>query len=64
MAEQDISLESIMQKGARDGLAQQPRPVILITHETTEAQIRKALAAIKTDGHIEGDPQMIRIEQA
>ena len=64
MAEQDISLESIMQKGARNGGAQQPRPVILITHETTEAQIRKALAAIKADGHVEGDPRMIRIEQA
>jgi homoserine dehydrogenase len=64
MAEQDISLESIMQKGARNGGAEQPRPVILITHETTEAQIRKALAAIKSDGHVEGDPQMIRIEQA
>lgn len=64
MAEQNISLESIMQKGARDGQMQKPRPVILITHETTEAQIRKALAGIKTDGHIEGDPQMIRIEQA
>ena len=64
MAEQDISLESIMQKGSRDGHARQPRPVILITHETTEAQIRRALAAIKTDGHVQGDPQMIRIEQA
>ncbi|HSM20408.1 MAG TPA: homoserine dehydrogenase [Hyphomicrobiales bacterium] len=64
MAEQEISLESIMQKGARNGGEARPRPVILITHETTEAQIRKALAAITKDGHIAGDPQMIRIARA
>jgi homoserine dehydrogenase len=40
----------------------EPRPVILITYETTEAAIRKALDAIKSDGHIVGEPQMIRIE--
>lgn len=64
MAEQKISLESIMQKGARAAGADQPRPVILITHETTEAQVRAALDRIRADGHIDGAPQMIRIEQA
>jgi homoserine dehydrogenase len=64
MAEQMISLESIMQKDGRaraeeDDVA---RRVILITHETTELQIRKALDAIEKDGHISGPPQMIRIE--
>ena len=39
-----------------------PAPVILITYETTEAAIRKALEAIKGDGHVLGEPQMIRIE--
>ena len=39
-----------------------PQPVILITYETTEAAIRQALDGIKADGHIAGDPQMIRIE--
>ena len=39
-----------------------PQPVILITYETTETAIRKALESIKADGHIASDPQMIRIE--
>jgi homoserine dehydrogenase len=37
--------------------------VILITYETTEGSIRQALDAIKSDGHISDEPQMIRIEQ-
>ena len=37
-------------------------PVILITYETTETAIRQALDAIKADGHIASEPQMIRIE--
>ena len=40
-----------------------PQPVIMITYETTETAIREALETIKADGHIVGDPQMIRIEQ-
>ncbi|TCT11451.1 homoserine dehydrogenase [Tepidamorphus gemmatus] len=65
MAEQSISLESIMQKDGhdRDGSDVRARRVILITHETTEAQIRRALDAIQEDGQIEGRPQMIRIEK-
>ncbi|MEJ8573746.1 homoserine dehydrogenase [Microbaculum marinum] len=64
MAEQSISLESIMQKDRRDpdNPGGKPRRVVLITHETSEAQIRKALTAIMDDGQIEGRPQMIRIE--
>ncbi len=65
MAEQSISLESIMQKEGhdREGSDVRARRVILITHETTEAQIRRALDAIQEDGQIEGRPQMIRIEK-
>ncbi len=63
MAEQSISLESIMQKETRDAQNVQARRVVLITHETTELQIRKALDAIMDDGQIEGQPQMIRIEK-
>ena len=40
----------------------EPQPVILITYATTEAAIRAALETIKSDGHIVGEPQMIRIE--
>ena len=69
MADAKISLESIVQRrraaraNAPDHLVPEaPQPVILITYETTETAIRKALDAIKTDGHIASEPQMIRIE--
>jgi homoserine dehydrogenase len=69
MADARISLESIVQRrrapraNAPDHLVPEaPQPVILITYETTETAIRKALDAIKADGHIASDPQMIRIE--
>ena len=72
MAEQDISLESIMQskervsgrktkEAATKGVKLQD--VVLITYETTEEAVRKALEAIEKDGHIEASPQMIRIER-
>jgi homoserine dehydrogenase len=71
MAEQGISLESIVQKHPRTGLpgsgrpsnADEPTPVVMITHETTEASIRQALDAIEADGHVCEKPQMIRIEK-
>ena len=37
--------------------------VVIITHETTEAAIRKALDMIEADGKVAERPQMIRIEQ-
>src|SRR5215475_1929854 len=70
MAEQGISLESIVQRRPRaelPGLNRQeagsPATVVMITHQTTEAAIRKALAAIERDGHVDAKPQMIRIEK-
>ena len=71
MAEQGISLESIVQKHPRAGLPgsgrpsriDEPTPVVMITHETTEAAIRQALEAIEADGHVHEKPQMIRIEK-
>ncbi len=63
MAEQSISLESIMQKEKPDKQDIKARHVVLITHETTELQIRTALQAIMDDGQIEGQPKMIRIEK-
>ncbi|EFL90555.1 homoserine dehydrogenase [Ahrensia sp. R2A130] len=60
-AEHDISLESIVQKrGATDdGEA----PIVLVTHETSEEAIGKALAGIQSDGRLLGEAQMIRIEK-
>jgi homoserine dehydrogenase len=70
MAEHGISLESIVQRRPDSGLpglkrqdSSTPAAVVMITHRTTEAAIRKALAAIERDGHVDATPQMIRIEK-
>jgi homoserine dehydrogenase len=70
MGEREVSLESIVQRrprGSKPGIDARPKPgaetpVILITHETTEAAIRAALDAIHKDGQVSEKPQMIRIE--
>jgi homoserine dehydrogenase len=71
MAEANISLESIMQRG-KDRLphggedprtADKPAPVALITYATTEDAVRRALAAIEADGVVAEQPQVIRIEK-
>jgi len=66
MAEQDISLESIVQRKKPDDKASkdtQSQPVILITHETTESAINSALGKIESDGFLDGPSQMIRLER-
>jgi homoserine dehydrogenase len=70
MAEQGISLESIVQRrrpaelpGFRKQEGGAPTGVVMITHQTSEAAIRKALAAIERDGNVDEKPQMIRIEK-
>ncbi len=67
MAEEKVSLESIVQRRPRNGLRTAaasggPVPVVMITHDTTEAAIRSALEKIEADGHVVEKPQMIRIE--
>ena len=62
MAERDVSLESIVQKGPRAAAGAQAI-VVIITHDTTEEAIRKALDAIEADGKVAEKPQMIRIEK-
>lgn len=70
MSEEDISLESIVQRRPQatlpglnvGGGTGGPVPVVMITHQTTEAHIRRALAAIEADGHVDQKPRMIRIE--
>jgi homoserine dehydrogenase len=72
MGDQEISLESIVQH--RPQTLHAPRigsrvaknkdqPVIIITHETTEHAMRKALETIEKDGNVTERPQMIRIEE-
>jgi homoserine dehydrogenase len=70
MAEQNISLESIMQHrrgrphgGERADSAEDPAPVVLITYATTEDAVRRAIDAIDLDGVIASPPQVIRIEK-
>ncbi|MBR2535996.1 MAG: homoserine dehydrogenase [Hyphomicrobium sp.] len=72
MGDRDISLESIVQHRAvvppTAGKAiaptpQSPASVIIITHETTEEAMRKALETIEKDGKVTERPQMIRIEE-
>jgi len=71
LAEQNISMESIVQRhrgsrplgGDRTGGETVPVPVILITYATTEDAVRKALAAVEADGVIAETPQLIRIEK-
>jgi homoserine dehydrogenase len=71
MGDRNVSLESIVQRRPRAALPGidarlapgAPTPVILITHETTEEAIRKALDAIERDGKVAEKPQMIRIEK-
>lgn len=63
MADNDISLESIVQHAdGSDGTAQ--KTVILVTHETTESAVRKAVDGITKDGHLTDKAQVIRIERA
>ncbi len=64
LAEQQISIESIVQRGKLEQDA--PRataPFILITHNTLETAMRAALARIEKDGHVASSPRMIRIER-
>ena len=62
MADNEISLESIVQRS--DGASDAEKTVILVTHETTEAAVRKAVEGITKDGHLTSKPQVIRIERA
>ena len=69
LAEQKISIESIVQRhanGADIGRAAgktSPVPVLLITYATNEDAVYRALAAVQRDKVISGRPQVIRIEK-
>ena len=72
MGDEGISLESIVQhrpqtlhapRLAPRAQKKKDQPVIIITHETTEQAMRKALETIETDGNVTERPQMIRIEE-
>jgi homoserine dehydrogenase len=54
-----ISLESMLQRGRAPGEAV---PVVLTTHETSEASVRAALARIAALDAVVEKPAVIRIE--
>ena len=63
MADNEISLESIVQRSAGEEKRSE-KTVILVTHETTEAAVRKAVDGVTRDGLLTDKPQVIRIERA
>jgi homoserine dehydrogenase len=69
LAEQKISIESIVQRHPNGGSAAPspgkgaPVPVILITYATHEDAVHRALQAVQRDKVISGRPQVIRIEK-
>jgi len=62
MAENAISLESIVQRAKPDA-GDTAKTIILVTHATTEDSVRKAVDAIKQESYLVGEPQVIRIER-
>ncbi|WP_207456542.1 homoserine dehydrogenase [Azospirillum sp. SYSU D00513] len=60
MRDQNVSMEQFLQRGRAPGEAV---PVVLTTHDTTEASMRKALETIARQGTVVEPPRMIRIEQ-
>ncbi|SMC65139.1 homoserine dehydrogenase [Rhizobium sp. RU36D] len=63
MAENGISLESIVQRSKTPVVSGAPQTIILVTHATMEASVRKAVNSIKGEGYLVGEPQVIRIER-
>ncbi len=63
LADEKISIESIVQRGTSSNETRDTAPFILITHNTLEPSIRKAMAKIEKDGHVVGHPRVIRIER-
>jgi homoserine dehydrogenase len=64
LAEAQISIESIVQRGKSDPTAERATaPFILITHDTLEVSLRTAMAKIEKDGHVTSKPRVIRIER-
>jgi homoserine dehydrogenase len=63
MADNAISLESIVQRPKKHSDTAAQQTVILVTHATTEQSVRGAVALIEGEGYLIGKPQVIRIER-
>jgi homoserine dehydrogenase len=60
LRDEKVSMEAMIQRGRAPGEAV---PVVLTTHETGEAAMRRALATIGRLATVLEEPRMIRIEQ-
>ncbi|WP_366656231.1 homoserine dehydrogenase [Fodinicurvata sp. EGI_FJ10296] len=60
MRDQSVSVESFLQRGRSPGDAV---PLIIVTHDTTEAAMSRVLAAVGDLDHVVESPKMIRIER-
>ncbi len=60
MRDQSVSVESFLQRGRSPGDAV---PLIIVTHDTTEAAMDRVLSAIGDLDHVVEPPKMIRIER-
>jgi homoserine dehydrogenase len=64
LADAKISIESIVQRGKKDkDEDRSTASFILITHDTLEISIHKAMERIEKDGHVAKAPRVIRIER-
>ncbi|MET3600063.1 homoserine dehydrogenase [Martelella mangrovi] len=63
MADNQISLESIVQHSTNGSDEAPTKTIIMVTHATTELSVRNAVSSMESDGYIVGKPQVIRIEK-
>ena len=61
LAESRVSIESMIQRGRSPG---EPVSIVMITHETTQASVERALKAIATSDKVRARPCMIPMEAA
>ncbi|MBV9991290.1 MAG: homoserine dehydrogenase [Alphaproteobacteria bacterium] len=59
LAEARVSIESMLQRGRNPG---EPVSIVMITHETPQVAVARALKAIATSDKVVGPPRMIPME--
>lgn len=62
MADNSISLKSIVQRAENAAEDSGTQTIILVTHATMEQSIRDTIGAIESEGYLVGKAQVIRIE--
>jgi homoserine dehydrogenase len=61
LAEAEVSIESMIQRGRDPG---EPVAIVMITHETAQANVERALKAIAASDKVRSHPCMIPMEAA